>query len=164
MPDSQGPTTVPPDNNPVTIDEFQAVEVEAPIQGSSNVDCTSLGGLYATAGSTQSDAGNTTEHRVFRLLASIAHMTFEPENRAEPYAPQWVMGNRRSIIHAELKGEQSRSLATIAPGIQNRGLRARLADIAWYDAWYQNGFRCRALRCERSRSFVAADISTLDTG
>ena len=133
MPDNQRPTTDPPDDSPVMIDEFQAVDVEAPIRDSSNVDCTSLGGLYATAASEQADAGNTIEHRVFRLLALIAHMTFQPEDRAEPYAPQWVTGNRRSIIPVDLKGEQSRALATIAPGIQNPGLRARLADIAWYN-------------------------------
>ena len=133
MPDNQRPATDPPDDTTVTIDEFQAVDVEAPIRDSGNVDCTSLGSLYATAASEQSNAGNMIEHRVFRLLASIAHMTFKPQDRAEPYAPQWVMGNRRSIIPADLKGEQSHTLATIAPGIQNPGLRARMADIAWYN-------------------------------
>ena len=131
MPDNQRPATDPPDDTTVTIDEFHAVDIEAPIRDSSYVDCTSLGGLYATAASGQSDAGNTIEHRVFRLLASIAHMAFKPEDRAEPYAPQWVMDNRRSIIPADLKGEQSHALATIAPGLRNPGLRARLADIAW---------------------------------
>ena len=134
MPDNQRPTaTDPPDDTTVKIDEFQAVDVEAPIRDSSNVDCTTLGGLYSTGAAEQSDAGNTIEHRVFRLLSSIAHMTFKPEDRAEPYAPQWVMGDRRSIIPADLKGEQSRALATIAPEIRNPGLRARLADIAWHN-------------------------------
>ena len=133
MSDNQRVETDPPDDTPVTIDEFHVVDIEAPIRDSSNVDCTSLGGLYATAASEQSDAGNMVKHRVLRLLASIAHMSFKPEDRAEPYAPQWVMGNRRSVIPADLKGEQSRVLATIAPGIQNPGLRARLADIAWYN-------------------------------
>ena len=133
MPDNQRVETDPPDDTPVTIDEFHAVDIEAPIRESRNVDCTSLGGLYATAASEQSDAGSTIKHRVFRLLASIAYMTFKPEDRAEPYAPQWVVGNSRSIIPADLKGEQSSALATIAPGIQNPGLRARLADIAWYN-------------------------------
>ena len=133
MPDNKRSPTDAPSDTPVTIDDFHAVDVEAPIRDSSNVDCTSLGGLYATAASEQSDIGNTLEHQVFRLLASIAHMTFKPEDRAEPYAPQWVMGNRRSIIPADLKGEQSRALANMASGIRNPGLRARLADIAWYN-------------------------------
>ena len=133
MPDNQRPATDAPGETTVTIDDLHAVDVEAPIRDSSNVDCTSLGGLYATAASAQPDAGNTIERRVYRLLGSIAHMTFKPEDRAEPYAPQWVIGNRRSVIPADLKGAQSRALATIAPGIQNPGLRARLSDIAWYN-------------------------------
>ena len=134
MQDNQRPIpTDPCQYTTAKIGDFQAVDFEAPIRDSSNVDCTTLGGLYATAASEQSDAGNTTAHRVFRLLVSIAYMTFKPEDCAEPYAPQWVVGDRRSIIPADMKGEQSCALATIAPEIRNPGLRARLADIAWYN-------------------------------
>ena len=133
MPDNQRPATDPPDDTAVMIDEFHAVDIEAPIRDSSYVDCTSLGGLYATAASGQSDAGNMIEHRVFRLLSSIAYMTFKPEESCR--ALRSSVGSEQSQEHhsRRLEGEQSRALATVAPGMRNPGLRARLADIAWYN-------------------------------
>ena len=118
----------------VTRDEFTTVDFEAPIRDSNKVDCTSLGRLYeSTASEHRDQADNGTAHRVFRLLASVAHMHFKPDDRSEPYGPQFVMDGRRNIIPSDLRGEQSNIFADIAAGIQNPGLCARLSDIAWHN-------------------------------
>ena len=117
----------------VTIDELKSVDIEAPIRGSDHVDCNSLGSLYRAAASDQEKSGNTTAARVFDLLCEIVYIDLKPEDRTEPYGPYWVMDGHRSTIPGDLKGEQSQALAAIAPDVQNPGLRARLADIAWYN-------------------------------
>ena len=118
----------------LTVDDFAAVDVEGPISDSNRVDCASLGQLFSIASSEQETAGNETAAQVFRLLDQIAHMTFKPEDSAEPYGPQYMLADgRRSIVPDDLKGQQSRVLAAIAPGIRNPGLRARLADVAWHN-------------------------------
>ena len=117
----------------ITGDEFAAVDIEAPIRESNKVDCWSLGSLYQTAASRQDEAGNATAARVFGLLSAIVQIHFKPEDRSEPYGPQFVMDGRRSMIPADLRGDQSAVIAELVPALRNPGLRARLADIVWFN-------------------------------
>ena len=116
----------------VTGDEFAAVEVEAPIRDSKNVDCWSLGRLYQAAAS-EEDSDNEAAPRVFGLLSAVAQIHFKPEDQSEPYGPQSVFDGRRSMIPSDLRGNQSSIISELVPTIHNPGLRARLADIAWYN-------------------------------
>lgn len=118
-------------SNVITAEDFAAVDVEGPIRGSRNVDCWGLGNLYKSAGAEAKAAGNEAAAKVFGVLAEIANIHFKPEDRAEPYGPLSVFGDRRTLIPADLRGEQSAAIAAIVPDIKNSGLRARLADIAW---------------------------------
>ena len=125
---------VPQDNRTVTTDDFAAVDCEAPIRDSTKVDCRSLGFLYQSASPIgEGDAHDEAALRVYRLLASVALMHFKPEDRAEPYGPHYVVGDRRGIIPGDLRGDQSDVFAQIAADIQNPGLKARLSDIAWHN-------------------------------
>ena len=117
----------------VTRDEFAAVDVEGPIRGSNKVDCWSLGSLYAAAASEEHESGNATAARVFGLLSAIANIHLKPGDQSEPYGPQFVMDGQRSMIPADLRGDQSTLIAELVPTIQNPGLGARLADIVWYN-------------------------------
>lgn len=116
---------------PVTVDEFAAVGAEAPLRDTRNLDCWTLGSLYRAAASQALESGDDRAVRVFGLLSNIANIHFKPEDRAEPYGPQFVMDGRRSMIPSDLRGEQSAAIADIVPTIGNSGLRGRLADIAW---------------------------------
>ena len=115
----------------ITSDDFAAVDVEAPIRDSRNVDCLTLGSLYQTAASEAEANGDEAAAKVFALLFNIANIWFKPEDRAEPYGPLYVSDQHRALIPADLRGEQSAAIAELVPAIRNRGLRARLADIAW---------------------------------
>ena len=108
----------------VTDVEFAAVDIEAPIRGSSNVDCWSLASLYQTATSKEEESGNATAVRVFGLLSAIANIHFKPEDRSEPYGPHSVTNAHRSIISSDLRGDQSAVIAEFVPTIRNPGLRA----------------------------------------
>ena len=125
--ESQGPAKT------VTSEEFAAVEVEAPIRDSPNVDCWTLATHYKGAASEAEAAGNETALRVFGLLSAVADIHFKPEDRSEPYGPSHVGKAHRSMIPSDLRGDQSTVFAALAPTIVNPGLRARLADIAWHN-------------------------------
>lgn len=116
----------------VTADEFAAVGAEAPLRDTRNLDCWTLGSLYRAAAAQARENGDAPAGRVFGLLSDIANIHFKPEDHAEPYGPQFVIDGHRSVIPSDLRGEQSATLAEILPTIQNPGLRARLADIAWH--------------------------------
>ena len=118
----------------LTEQDFTSVDPEAPIRDSSNVDCWSLARRYEAAGQQQEQSGNEVAARVFSLIANIARMHFKPEDRAEPYGPFWAGADgRQTMVPGDLRGGQSETLAKIAFGIRNPGLRARIADVSWYN-------------------------------
>ena len=61
------------------------------------MDCWSLGSLYQTAASRQDEVGNATAARVFGLLSAIVQIHFKPEDRSEPYGPQFVMDTIQAL-------------------------------------------------------------------
>ena len=115
----------------VTLSDFEAVDFEAPIRDTDEMDCLELSSMFCSAAAKQMDAGDDCAIRVFELLAGVASINLKPWDRAEPYGPDRVYGDRRSIIPSDLKGEQSRVFSIVAPNIKNAALRGRLADIAW---------------------------------
>ena len=141
----------------VTAADFAAVDVEAPIRGSRNVDCWTLGNLYQSAGSEAEASGNESAARVFALLREIANIHFKPEDRAAPYGPLSVRDNQRTLIPSDLQGEQSAAIADLVPSIENPGLRARLADIAW-----QNDRKLASIAQQAIEAFCEAVSLVLD--
>ena len=117
----------------VTKDDFVAADLEAPIRDSNNVDCWSLANLYDEAATKHAESKHGIEFRVFGLLSAVSNMHFKPKDRAEPFGPFFVMNGRRGIIPADLRGDQTVIFSELVPIIQNSGLRARLADIAWFN-------------------------------
>ena len=115
----------------VTLSDFEAVDFEAPIRDTDEMDCLELSSMFCSAAAKQMDAGDDCAIRVFELLAGVASINLKPWDRAEPYGPDRVYGDRRSIIPSDLKGEQSRVFSAVAPNIRNAALRGRLADIVW---------------------------------
>ena len=61
-------------------EDFDAVEVEAPILDSKNVDCWTLGSLYQSAASEAKASGNESAANVFALLVNVANIHFKPED------------------------------------------------------------------------------------
>ena len=117
----------------VTKEEFESVDIEAPIRDCKRVDCMSLSAHYAKATLQEQDNGNEAAASVYRLLRSVTEMHFKPEDRAEPFGPCFIGDGQRTIIPSDLRGGQSRIFSEIAPSIRNPGLRARLSDIAWHN-------------------------------
>ena len=117
----------------VTLNEFTAVDVEAPIRDNNNVDCWTLGKLYQEAASKAEEESNQSALAVFGLLSAITNIHFKPEDRSEPFGPQFVMNGKRTMIPEDIRGDQSAVIAELIPTIDNPGLRARLSDIVWYN-------------------------------
>jgi len=128
--DDEEPQTGP---RVIELEKFSAMDFEAPIASSDCVDCAKLGHLYGKAIPAEEEDANSETAEVFRLLGAVCQIHFKPNDRAEPYGPMTVFDGKRSIIPGDLKGKQNDVFAELAPKVQNPGLRARLADIAWYN-------------------------------
>ena len=115
----------------VSLEDFLAIDCEAPLTGTRKVHCACFGPIYESARKSAQKDGCGSEQRVYGLLSAVTQIYFKPRDRAEPFGPLIVIEGKRSVIPDDLRGNQSRVFAQIAPAIRNPGLRARLADIAW---------------------------------
>ena len=115
----------------VTLSDFKAVDFETPIQDSKSVNCMKLASKFQRAAREQEKAGNPVAEKVYSRLGKILSIHLNPHDQLEPFVPIWKTNNQRSMTSSDLAGENSQTLAEIAPDIKNHGLRARLFDIAW---------------------------------
>ena len=74
-------------------------------------------------------AGRERDVRVYTVLAAICGMHFNVEDRAGAFTPQ-IMGDTRTAIPGDFRGEQNRVLRDLVPLIPHPLLRARIADIS----------------------------------
>jgi tetratricopeptide (TPR) repeat protein len=87
------------------------------------------------------------------LLQSLYSFNFRPADAAEPFGPQSVIGDRRSMIPSDLTDEQLVALASTLDQIGDPEYRARILDVLWLrrrdptaaraavDAYLQSGSR-----------------------
>jgi hypothetical protein len=118
----------------VTVEDFEAADWEAPIKAGAVVDTHDLSNRYHSAKKDAESRDDVATARAFRLLASVCDIMLTPEQPGEPFKPACYVGpHARSAIAADFEGPQSAVFEALAPLTQNPGLRARLADVAWYN-------------------------------
>lgn len=115
----------------VTLEDFLAAEFETPIAEIEEVGFHKLQGAFNEAAKKAEQSGDHKRATVYALLSTICSFHYRPEDRANPYGPQWVMNDRRSAQPSDFRGQQSSVFAQLAPLVKNPLLRARLADTAW---------------------------------
>ncbi len=111
----------------VSLAEMMAIDVNDALIDERSIDCHDLNRKLAEIAEKRPD-----DHRAaFRLLQSVTNYHTEPDNAGEPFKPMMVMEGRRSLVPSDLLTDQIGILAELAPTIENVGLKARLADVAW---------------------------------
>ena len=116
----------------ITKEQFESVDVEKPIRASCHVDCTTLANLFRDAWKREKDE-NQVSATVFGFLMSVCDIHLGPRNNDAPYVEKFSSPEWRTMRPEDIRGEQSLVLSEIAASIENHGLRARLADIVWYN-------------------------------
>ncbi|WP_226093283.1 DUF4209 domain-containing protein [Dickeya oryzae] len=69
--------------------------------------------------------------RVYELLKAICSFHFRAGDPVQPWGPVWSGPNGRSYIPSDFRGQQNDILSNVVIQIENRLLRARVADIIW---------------------------------
>ncbi|WP_454238900.1 DUF4209 domain-containing protein [Pseudomonas sp. IAP-CY TE4608] len=75
---------------------------------------------------------NHAAHRAYRVLMVVCSFHFSVD-RQDAYGPRLIRDGMRTPIPSDIAGEQSQVLAAIAGNIDHPLLRARVADVAWYN-------------------------------
>lgn len=68
---------------------------------------------------------------VLQVLTMVSSAMLNPEDWLEPFVPAMQFGDKRTVVPADLDGDQVALLARIAPLVERDDLRARVADVAW---------------------------------
>jgi hypothetical protein len=114
-----------------TPDDLEAVDIEAPIRELRLADPHEMFTPYQRAFAAALEAKTEPAQVVYRLLAALCGIVLQPSDRGSPWGPMMTFETGRSAIPEDFRGEQTVAISTIAGKVENPGLRARLADIAW---------------------------------
>jgi len=119
-----------------TLDDLNAVDLEAPIAGATTARCSELSNQFQAALSPQPQEGAelpaTAETRVYQMIGAVAGMYFRPEQRNEPFGPLMILADgRRTAAPEDFRGGPLEVLAAAAERATNPVLRARLGDVCW---------------------------------
>ena len=111
----------------VSLDELKALNINASLNEVGSIDCLDLSRRFAQLVGERPDA----QSPALRLMDGICQYHLDPDIAGEPFKPKVVLEDRRNTVPGDLCADQIEVIAQLAPAIQNVGLRARLADVAW---------------------------------
>jgi hypothetical protein len=115
----------------VSLADFAAVAFEAPLKGD-EVDCDDLRTPFVQA--LKAAAEGSVEARVFGILAQLVDIRLRVDDKGAPWAPMIMWENgARSAMPDDFRGAQNEILADLASGVKSAPLRARIADIVWWN-------------------------------
>lgn len=86
--------------------------------------------LAAKNAATRADAA---AERGYRLLSIMCTFHLRVEDQGETWGPRWQGPEGRSYTASDFRGEQTTILAHMVGAIENPALRARVADVVWYN-------------------------------
>ncbi|WP_236536291.1 hypothetical protein, partial [Pseudomonas syringae] len=76
--------------------------------------------------------GQRGAYRAYRVLMVVCSYHFSVD-RQDAFGPRLIRDGMRTPVPSDISGEQSQVLATIAKSMDHPLLRARVADVAWYN-------------------------------
>ena len=113
------------------IADFDATDIEAPIVAIRKASPGALESAYWDAAKASPD--RSPQQAVYYLLAAACSVHLRIDETGEPFGPKFEMDGRRSAVPSDWQGNQNAVLSSVLERIRHPGLRARLADIVWYN-------------------------------
>jgi hypothetical protein len=78
-------------------------------------------------------AGSAGAVRAYHLLAAICTFHLRVEDQAEVWGPRWQSPDGRSYTASDFRGPQTEILAGVVAGLVHPSLRARVAEVVWFN-------------------------------
>ena len=114
-------------------EDLAAIDLDSALAKVARADDHSLESALRKAGEAAEAAGDTAAERAYRLLGIICTFHLRTEDPAQPWAPRWEGPDGRTYTASDIRGEQTAILAAFVGGIEHPALRARVADVVWYN-------------------------------
>ena len=115
-----------------SVNDFQQTEISRLLETVDTLDFYSFDSELSARSRQALANKNYSGYRAYRVLMVVCSYHFSVD-RQDAFGPRLIRDGMRTPIPADIAGEQSQALATIAEMIDHPLLRARVADVAWYN-------------------------------
>jgi hypothetical protein len=113
--------------------DLAALDLSATLSSLAHADDHSLEQALNRAATDAETKGRVAEKRGYALLSIICTLHLRVEDHAEVWAPRWQGPEGRSYTASDFRGEQNAILAGFIDVVPHPALRARIADVVWYN-------------------------------
>ncbi len=117
----------------ISLETLRGVGINALLAGNEGSDTFALTKPLREALTDAEENGDDTRRRTLGLLHDLLNIHLKADDRAEPFGPMWQSLEGRTCTASDFRGEQNAIFAEFASEVEHPVLRARLADITWYN-------------------------------
>ncbi|MFT2188537.1 hypothetical protein [Pseudomonas putida] len=115
-----------------TAEDFSQTKIGSLLETLDTLEFYSIDSQFSALSRKALAEGNLGAHRAYRVLMVVCSYHFSVD-RQDAFGPRLVRDGMRTPIPSDIAGEQSQVLAAICSDIDHPLLRARVADVAWYN-------------------------------
>lgn len=153
-------TDNPPRLEVISLDNLQALDVNALLAGNHGSDTYALTKVLREQRDDAEREGNEGRRKSLGLLHDVLNIHLRANDRAEPFGPMFQGPDGRTCTASDFRGEQSSVFGELAGLIEHPVLRARLADVAWYNDRKRGDFGKLAVEayCEIIKRRLAGEL------
>ncbi len=117
----------------VTVENFESIDLNAALDGVTTVEGYTFFSPLFKAADDADARGEQGAAYAYRLLATLAAFCFRVQDPATIFAPMVRGLVGRTTTASDISSEQNQVLAVVAPSLSHPALRARVADVVWYN-------------------------------
>lgn len=117
----------------ISLDALQALDVNALLADNDGSDTCALTKPLREARAKAEEDGDEPRRKVLGLLHALLNIHLKVDDRAEPFGPMFQSAEGRTCTASDFCNQQSDIFAAFAANVEHPVLKARLADIAWYN-------------------------------
>ncbi|MDE0880220.1 MAG: DDE-type integrase/transposase/recombinase, partial [Sphingomonas bacterium] len=120
-------------------DDLRAIDLRTVLHDLDRADDYAAEQALSKAADAAAGAGNKAAERGYRLLMLLCTLHLRVDDPAETWGPRWQSPEGRSYTGSDFRGEQATVLGGFIDHISHPVLRARVADVVWYNDRSQRG-------------------------
>ncbi|MDZ4140270.1 MAG: hypothetical protein U1D66_15555 [Erythrobacter sp.] len=117
----------------ISLAHLKALDANALLAGNDGSDHFALTKRLREAQAEAKEAGHEERLKALGLLHDLLNIHLRVHDRAEPFGPMFQGPEGRTCTASDFRGDQSDIFAEFAAIVEHPVLKARLADLAWYN-------------------------------
>lgn len=121
------------ESSPVTVEDFKLVDLHKALSGIHAVEGYAMLSPLLTVADESDSRGERGAGNAYRLIATLMAFCFRVQDQATIFGPRVRNQEGRTATASDLSRAQNEVLATVATSIVHPAVRARVADVVWYN-------------------------------